>query len=89
MRFSNRIYGSLLLLLVIVLPVLAGFITSCQPAVETEVAAQAEGLCNLPIPEIETMNTSENETVALKKYGIPPFDTAAPDQTMTATFSLG
>jgi len=73
------------------LPVLAGFLTSCRPAAETEVAVQAEGLCNLPIPvpETETMNTSENETVALKKYGIPPIDAAAPDQTMTATFSLG
>ena len=89
MRFSNRIYGSLLLLLVIVLPVLAGLITSCQPAAETEVEAQAEGLCNLPIPETGTMNTSENDTMALKKYGIPPIDAAAPDQTMTATFSLG
>ena len=77
------------LLIILILIGMGGLLASCQPAVETEVAAQAEGLCNLPIPETETMNTSENETMALKEYGIPPIDAAAPDQTMTATFSLG
>ena len=77
------------LLIILILIGMGGLLASCQPAVETEVTAQAEGLCNLPIPETETMNTSENETMALKEYGIPPIDAAAPDQTMTATFSLG
>jgi hypothetical protein len=89
MRLSRIIYGSFLLFLVIMLPVLAGFMISCRPAVETEVAAQAEGLCDSPIPETGTMNTSGSETMALKQYGIPPIDAAAPGQTMTATFSLG
>ena len=85
-----RIYGVLYSLLIfLILISTGGLLASCQPAVETEVAAQAEGLCNLPIPETGIMNTSENETIALKKYGIPPIDAAAPDQTMTATFSLG
>lgn len=86
MRFTGVLYS---LLLILILIGTGGLLASCQPAAETEVAAQAEGLCDLPIPETETMNTSENETVALRKYGIPPIDAAAPDQTMTATFSLG
>jgi hypothetical protein len=86
MRVTGILYS---LLLILILIGTAGLLASCQPAVETEVAAQAEALCNLPIPETETMNTSENETMALKEYGIPPIDAAVPDQTMTATFSLG
>jgi len=86
MRVTGVLYS---LLIILILIGMGGLLASCQPAVETEVAAQAEGLCNLPIPETETMNTSENETMALKEYGIPPIDAAAPDQTMTATFSLG
>ena len=86
MRVTGVLYS---LLLILILIGMGGLLASCQPAVETEVAAQAEGLCNLPIPETETMNTSENETMALKEYGIPPIDAAAPDQTITATFSLG
>ena len=91
MPLSKIIYGSLLLLLVIMLPVLAGFVSSCQPAVETEAVAQAEGLCNLPIPitENETMNSSENETIVRQKHDIPPIDAAVPEQTAAATFSLG
>ena len=86
MRVTGVLYS---LLIILILIGMGGLLASCQPAVETEVAAQAEGLCNLPILETETMNTTENETVTLKKYGIPPIDAAAPDQTMTATFSLG
>jgi hypothetical protein len=86
MRVTGVLYS---LLIILILIGMGGLLASCQPAVETEVAAQAEGLCNLPIPETETMNTSENETMALKEYGIPPIDAAAPDRTMTATFSLG
>ena len=86
MRVTGVLYS---LLIILILIGMGGLLASCQPAVETEVAAQAEGLCNLPIPETETMNTSENETMALKEYGIPPIDAAAPGQTMTATFSLG
>ena len=77
------------LLIILILIGMGGLLASCQPAVETEVAAQAEGLCNLPIPETKTMNTTEDEPVTLKEYGIPPIDAAAPGQTMTATFSLG
>ncbi len=86
MRVTGVLYN---LLIILILIGMGGLLASCQPAVETEVAAQAEGLCNLPIPETETMNTSENETMALTEYGIPPIDAAAPGQTMTATFSLG
>jgi len=83
---TSRLYG---LLFILILLVLGGLLASCQPAAETEAVAQAEGLCNLPIPEIETMNTSENETVALQKYDIPPIDMVVPGKTETATFSLG
>ena len=86
MRITGVLHS---LLIILILIGTGGLLASCQSAAETEVAAQAEGLCNLPIPETDTMNTSENETVTLKKYGIPPIDAAAPDQTMTATFSLG
>lgn len=91
MPLSKIIYGSLLMLLVIMLPVLAVFITSCQPAAETEAVAQAEGLCNLPvlITENETVNSTENETIIMQKRDIPLIDTAVPAQMETATFSLG
>ncbi len=86
MRFSNGLYG---LLFVLILIVLGGLLASCQPAVETEVLAQAEGACPVPVQEIETMNSRENEAIAPQKYGVPPIDKVAPGQTMTATFSLG
>jgi len=86
MRATGVLYS---LLLILILIGAGGLLASCQPAVKNEVAAQAEGLCDSPIPETGTMNTSENETMALRKYDIPPIDAAAPDQTMTATFSLG
>jgi hypothetical protein len=89
MRLSSIIYGSVLLLLIIMLPVFLGFSTSCQPAAEAEAVALAESLCNLPAKEIETMNPMENKVIAPDIYGIPPIDAAAPVHTETATFSLG
>ena len=86
MRVSNGLYG---LLFILILIVLGGLLASCQPAVETEVLAQAEGACPVPITEIETMNSTENKAIAPQKYGIPPIDAVVPGQTMTATFSLG
>ncbi len=86
MRVSNGLYG---LLFTLILIVLGGLLASCQPAVETEVLAQAEGACLVPIQEIETMNSTENKAIAPQKYGIPPIDAVVPGQTMTATFSLG
>ena len=86
MRFTNRTYGWLFLLLLLGL---GGLLASCQSAAETEPAARAESLCNLPIPEIATMNSTENKDMALHKYDVPPIDAAAPARTMTATFSLG
>ncbi|MBL7126935.1 MAG: hypothetical protein ISS58_07040 [Dehalococcoidales bacterium] len=89
MRVSGRIIATILLPLAIISLALGGLLASCQPTAETETVAQAESLCNLPIPEIETMNPTENEAIALNKYDIPPIDRVAPGQTMTATFSLG
>ena len=86
MRFSNGLYG---LLFILILIVLGGLLASCQPAAETEALAQAEGLCNVPITESETMNSTENEAIALEEHDIPLIDRVAPGQIMTATFSLG
>ncbi len=88
MRVSRGLYG---LLFILILLSLGGLVASCQPVAETEAVAQAEGLCNVPIPitENETMNSTENKAIAPQKYDIPPIDAAAPGQTMTATFSLG
>jgi hypothetical protein len=86
MRVAGGLYGRLFLLLLLGL---GGLLASCQTAAETEPVAQAESLCNLPIPEIETMNSTENKDMALHKYDVPPIDAAAPARTMTATFSLG
>lgn len=86
MRVSNGLYG---LLFILILIVLGGLLASCQPAAETEALAQAEGACPIPVQETETMNSTENEAIALNKYDIPPIDRVAPGQTMTATFSLG
>ncbi len=86
MRVTSGLYGWLFLLLLLGL---GGLVASCQTVSETEPVAQAESLCNLPIPEIETMNSTENKDMALHKYDVPPIDAAAPAQTMTATFSLG
>jgi len=86
MRVTSVWHG---LLFILILLALGGLLASCQPAAETEVAAQAEGLCNLPITEIETMNSTENETIIMKKHDIPPIDLAVPGHTETATFSLG
>ena len=85
-----RLYGVLYsLMIILILISTVGLLASCQPAVEAESAYDAQPVCNLPIPETDAMNISENETVALKNYAIPPIDKAPPDQTMTATFSLG
>ena len=89
MRVPNIISGSLILLLTLILLVLGGVLASCQPAAGTEAVAQAEGLCNLPVPETETMNSTEDKAIAPNKYGIPPIDAVAPEYTKTATFSLG
>ncbi len=86
MRVSNGLYG---LLFILILIVLGGLLASCQPAVETEVLAQAEGACPVPVQEIETMNSTENKAIAPQKYCIPPIDAVVPGQTMMATFSLG
>jgi len=88
MRFPSGLYG---LLFILILLGLGGLVASCQPAAEPEAVAQAEDLCNVPIPitENETMNSTENEPAAMKNHDIPPIDAAAPDQIMTATFSLG
>ncbi len=86
MRVTSGLYGLLFILLLLGL---GGLAASCQPAAETEAVAQAEGLCNVPITESEPMSSSENETMVMKKQGIPPIDAAAPEQTETATFSLG
>ena len=88
MRVSRGLYG---LLFILILLGLGGLVASCQPAAETKAVAQAEGLCNVPIPitENETMNSTENETMVMKKHDIPPIDLTAPGQTETATFSLG
>jgi len=86
MRVTSGFYGWLFLLLLLGL---GGLVASCQPAAETESVAQAESLCNLPIPEMETMNSTENKDITLHKYDVPPIDAAAPAQTVTATFSLG
>ena len=68
---------------------LGGLLASCQPAAETVVVAQADEACPVPAKETEPMNTSEEEKVALKQYGIPPIDASAPQHIETATFSLG
>jgi len=86
MRANGVLYS---LLIILILIGTGGLLASCQPAAEAELDSEAQPMCNLPIPETETMNTTENETMALKKYDIPPIDAAAPDQTLTATFSLG
>ena len=88
MRVSRGLFG---LLFILILLGLGGLVASCQPASEPEAVAQAEDLCNIPIPitENETMNSTENEPAFTKTRDIPPIDAAAPGQTMTATFSLG
>ena len=85
-RVAGGLYGWLFLLLLLGL---GGLVASCQPAAETEPVAEAESLCNLPIPEMETMNSTENKDITLPEYDVPPIDAAAPARTMTATFSLG
>jgi hypothetical protein len=86
MRRTGVLYS---LLIMLILAGAGGLLASCQPAAKAELYPDAQPMCNLPIPETETMNTTENETIALKQYGIPPIDAAAPDLIMTATFSLG
>jgi hypothetical protein len=86
MRAASGLYGWLFLLLLLGL---GGLLASCQTAAETKPVAQAESMCNLPIPEIATMNSTENKDTALHKYDVPPIDAAAPARTVTATFSLG
>ena len=89
MRVPRKLYGWLFLSLTFMLLVLGGLLASCQPAVETEVLAQAEGACPVPVQETETMNSTENKAIAPQKYGVPPIDAVVPGQTMMATFSLG
>jgi len=89
MRVSGGPYLWLALLLVATLLVPGVFLASCQPAEETEAIAEAQPMCNLPIPEAEPMYTSENDTVTVKEPGIPPIDAAVPEHIETATFSLG
>ena len=89
MRVSGRIIATILLPLTITSLALGGLLASCQPAVGTEVLAQAEGTCPVPVQEIEPMNSTGNKAIAPQKYGIPPIDAVVPGQTMMATFSLG
>jgi hypothetical protein len=88
MRVSRGLYS---LLFILIIAGLGGLAASCQPSVEPESVTQAEALCDTPVPitENETMNSTENEPVVTKTHAIPPIDAEAPDQTMTATFSLG
>lgn len=87
--FHSKPYVVLFSLSILISLALGGLLASCQPAVETEVLAQAEGACPAPITEIETMNSTENKAIAPQKYGVPPIDAVVPGQTMMATFSLG
>ncbi len=89
MLFHSRPYVVLFSLSILISLALGGLLASCQPAAETVVVAQADDACPVPVKETEPMNTSENETVALQQYGIPPIDATAPEQMETATFSLG
>jgi hypothetical protein len=89
MQVPRKLYGWPFLSLTFMLLALGGLLASCQPAVETEVLAQAEGTCPVPVQEIEPMNSTENKATAPRKYGIPPIDAVVPGQTMMATFSLG
>jgi hypothetical protein len=89
MRFHSRPYVVLFSLSILISLALGGLLASCQPTAETVVVAQADDACPAPIKETEPMNASEEETVALQKYGIPPIDAMAPEQIETATFSLG
>jgi len=89
MRVPGRIIATILLPLAIISLALGGLLASCQPAAETVTVAQADDACPVPLKETEPMNASEEETVALQQYGIPPIDASAPEQMETATFSLG
>ncbi|MBU2535626.1 MAG: hypothetical protein KKD83_05615 [Chloroflexi bacterium] len=89
MRFHSRLYIVLFSLSILISLALGGLLASCQPAAETVTVAQADDACPVPIKETEPMNTSEDETVALQQYDIPPIDVSAPEQMETATFSLG
>jgi hypothetical protein len=89
MRVSSRTFVRLLLPLIVISLVFGGLLASCQPAAETVTVAQADDNCPTPVKETEPMNASEEKTVALQQYGIPPIDAIAPEQMETATFSLG
>ncbi len=89
MRFHSKPYVVLFSLSILISLALGGLLASCQPAAETVVVAQADDACPVPVKETEPMNASEEETVALKQYGIPPIDVSRPEQMETATFSLG
>ncbi len=89
MRFHSKPYIVLFSLSILISLALGGLLASCQPAAETEAVARADDACPVPVKATEPMNASEEETVALKQYGIPPIDVSAPEQMETATFSLG
>ncbi len=90
MRFHSKPYIVLFSLSILISLALGGLLASCQPAAETIVVARADDdACPVPVKETEPMNASEEETVALQQYGIPPIDVSAPEQMETATFSLG
>ena len=89
MRFHSKPYIVLFSLSILISLALGGLLASCQPAAETVAVARADDACPVPVKETELMNASEEETVALQQYGIPPIDGIAPEQMETATFSLG
>jgi hypothetical protein len=89
MRVSGRIFVRLLLPLIVISPALGGLLASCQPAAETVAVVQVDENCPVPVKETEPMDASEEETTALKQYGIPPIDAIVPEQMETTTFSLG
>lgn len=88
-RFHSRLYIVVFSLSILISLALGGLLASCQPAAETVVVAQADDACPVPVKETEPMNASEEETVALQQYGIPPIDAVTPEHLETATFSLG
>ncbi len=87
--FHSRPYVVLFSLSILISLALGGLLASRQPAAETVVVARADDACPVPVKETEPMNASEEETVALQQYGIPPIDVSGPEQMETATFSLG
>jgi hypothetical protein len=87
----KRLYLGISLITLLGLLVMATgtvLLTSCQPAVEIQAEALAEGGCPAPatLPEEGTTDMAKNDVY---KTIIPPIDASAPAKTETATFALG